>query len=62
MYKDDDMNRVKTFNVTLSATYTVNANTYEEALNKAKRRAKVSDLDAGYSDVEEIDYDKKFDD
>ena len=53
---------MRTFNVTLSATYTVNADTYEDALNKAKNRAEVADLDAGYSDIEEIDYSEEFDD
>ncbi len=53
---------MKTFNVTLSATYTVNADDYREAVAKAKGRAEVYDLDAGASDVEELDYDPEFDD
>lgn len=53
---------MRTFNVTLSAQYTVNAETIDEAIDKAKNRAEVYDLDAGNSDVEEIDYDEEFDD
>lgn len=53
---------MKTFNVTLSATYTVNADDYREAIIKAKSRSEVYDLDAGASDVEEIEYDPEFDD
>jgi hypothetical protein len=45
---------MSTYNVTLSANYTVNAVSEEEAIHKAKSMAQTEDLDAGYSDVEEI--------
>ena len=50
-----------TYNVTLSATYTVNAENEEQAISRARLLAEVSDLDAGYGDVEEIDYDSEYD-
>lgn len=61
---------MKTFNVTLYSTYTVNVDetkyddsydVYDEAINKAKKRAEIYDFDCGYSDVEEIEYDPEFD-
>lgn len=52
---------MKTFNVTLSATYTVNAMNEDEAIEKAYDKAEVSDLDV-WNDVEEIEYDPEFDD
>ena len=52
---------MKTFNVTLSATYTVNAMDEDEAIEKAFDKAEVSDLDV-WNDVEEIEYDPEFDD
>ena len=53
---------MKTYNVTLSATFTVNADTIEDAIKKAKQKAEWSDFDAGGSDIEELDYDPEFDD
>ena len=52
---------MRTFNVTLSATYTVNADNEDEAIEKAYGKAEVSDLGV-WHDVEEIDYDPEFDD
>lgn len=52
---------MRTFNVTLSATYTVNADNEDEAIEKAYGKAKVSDLGV-WHDVEELDYDPEFDD
>ena len=53
---------MRTFNVTLSATYTVNAVDEMDAIYKAKQRAEVYDLDCGSSDIEELDYDPEYDD
>lgn len=52
---------MKTYNITLSATYTVNAKSNDEAIRKAKMKAEFSDFDAGYSDIEELEYDPEFD-
>ena len=57
----NEYKELHTYNVTLSATYTVNATSYHEAIKKARERAEVCDLDAGYSDIEEITYDPDFD-
>ena len=45
---------MKTYNVTLSYTYTVKADTEDEAIKYAKEKAKLEDIDAGHSDVEEL--------
>lgn len=50
---------MNTYNITLTATYTVNATDEEEAMEKARARAEVSDM-VSYS--EEIEYDPEFDD
>lgn len=51
---------MKTFNITLSVTYTVNAVDEDEAIEKAYNMAEVSDLYEDY--IEELDYDPEFDD
>lgn len=53
------MNKLHTYNVELTATYTINAANEDEAVNKAICRAKIEDL---YDYVEEIEYNPEFDD
>ena len=53
------MNKLHTYNVELTVTYTINAANEDEAVNKAIRRAKVEDI---YDYVEEIEYNSEYDD
>ena len=57
----NEYKELHTYNVMLSATYTVNATSYDEAIKKARERAEVYELDAGYIDIEELPYDPEFD-
>ncbi len=54
--KDEAPNNTRSYNVTLSACYTVEAENEDEAIRKALNLASLSDLSAGYSDVEFSDY------
>ena len=49
----------KTYNVVLTATYTVNAVDEDEAYDKARSMAEWCDFAAG---IEEVDYDSEYDD
>ena len=50
---------MSTYNITLSATYTINAMGEEEAMGKARARAELSDM---YAYSEEIEFDPEFTD
>lgn len=54
---------MNTYNVTLAATYTVNAEDRDEAIQKAWNRVEIHDLDIGNSDVKQLEYyDPEYDD